>query len=113
MEHYWALKIQTKDTKVERICGIVFLKHKYPTQPTVTPVYAVAKSLKDLEKSFQGYLTQSDRQMEALEKLTENFTTTTATTTSTGTILIAETSPRVQRDAPYPRGDDSTSKGSE
>ena len=52
MGHYRDLKIWTKETKSDKICETLFLKHKYLTQTTVTPADEVMESLKDPEEVF-------------------------------------------------------------
>jgi hypothetical protein len=46
-EHYWCHQIYVKKTKSERISDTVFFKHRYLTQPTVTPADTVIKALGD------------------------------------------------------------------
>jgi hypothetical protein len=44
-EHYQCHQIYVKKTKSERISDTVFFKHRYLTQPTVTPADTIIKAL--------------------------------------------------------------------
>jgi hypothetical protein len=72
MEHYRCHKIYVKKTKGERISDTVFFKHKYITQPTVTPVDTIVKALDDLTHALKGRRNVKGKaQIEALEKIDE------------------------------------------
>ena len=70
MEHYRCHKIYVNKTRSERIPGIVFFKHKYITQPTVTPADTIVKALDDLMHTLKGRRNvKGEAQMDALEKI--------------------------------------------
>ena len=72
MEHYICHKIYVKKTRSERISDTVFFKHKYITQPTVTPADTIVKALDDLTHALKGRRNvKGETQMEALEKIDE------------------------------------------
>jgi len=72
MEHYRCHKIYVKKTRSERISDTVFFKHKYITQPTVTPADTIVKALDDLTHALKGRRNiKGEAQMEALEKIDE------------------------------------------
>ena len=74
-EHYRAFRIRAKSTKAERISDTVFIKHRYLTNPTVTPQDAVVKAAKDLTLALKGDIPQrEDEQWAALNKLAILFT---------------------------------------
>ena len=54
MEHYRCHRIYVKKTRSERISDTVFFKHKYITQPTVTPADTIVKALNDLTNALKG-----------------------------------------------------------
>ena len=69
MEHYRCHKIYVKKTRSERISDTVFFKHKYITQPTVTPADTIVKALDDLTHALKGRRNVKDKaQMEAVKK---------------------------------------------
>jgi len=72
MEHYRCHKIYVKKTRSERISDTVFFKHKYITQPTVTPADTIVKALDDLTHSLKGRRNvKGEVQMDTLEKIDE------------------------------------------
>jgi len=72
MEHYRCHKIYVKKTRSERISDTVFFKHKYITQPTVTPVDTIVKALDDLTHTLKGRRNvKGEEQMGALETINE------------------------------------------
>ena len=91
-QHYRAYKIRAKSTKAERISDTVFIKHRYLTNPTVTPKDAVVKAAKDLTRALQGEIPQNDESMTALQQLEELFSKKAAEMSARDT----EASPRVQ-----------------
>ena len=61
-----------KKTRSERISDTVFFKHKYITQPTVTPADTIVKALDDLTNALKGRRNvKGEAQIEALEKIDE------------------------------------------
>ena len=72
MEHYRCHKIYVKTTRSKRISDTVFFKHKYITQPTVTPADTIVKALDDLTHALKGMRNvKGEAQIEALEKIDE------------------------------------------
>jgi hypothetical protein len=103
-EHYLCHQIYVKKTKSERISDTVFFKHRYLTQPTVTPVDTIIKA--------HGYLTQALKgrrnlkgieQIKALtkiDKLLNNIPTTNKTPTRKVTFDEATKPPQEVQTAP-------------
>ena len=72
MEHYRCHKIYVKKTRSERISDTVFFKHKYITQPTVTPADTIVKALDKLMHALKGRRNvKGEVHMDALEKIDE------------------------------------------
>jgi hypothetical protein len=68
-EHYQCHRIYVKKTRSERISDTVFFKHKYITQPTLTPADTIVKAINDLTHALKGKRKQKGiSQIEALEK---------------------------------------------
>jgi hypothetical protein len=64
-----------KKTRSERISDTVWFKHKYITQPNVTPVDHIVKAINDLACALKGRKnTEGLEQMETLQKLEELLT---------------------------------------
>jgi hypothetical protein len=63
-EHYQCHQICVKKTKSERISDTVFFKHRYLTQPTVTPMDTIIKALGDLTQALKGR-----RNMKGIEQI--------------------------------------------
>jgi hypothetical protein len=76
-EHYRCHVIYTKKTKSMRISDTVWFKHKFITQPTVTPADMIVKVLTDLTQAPKGK-TNWDRleQIKSLKRLEEQLTNT-------------------------------------
>ena len=53
-EHYRCHKIYVKTTRSERISDTVFFKHRYITQPTLTPNDTLVKAIDDLTHAIRG-----------------------------------------------------------
>ena len=81
----------------ERVSDTVFFKHKYLTQPTVTPKDAIMMAAKQLAKALAGNLpaTIGETELQELERLQNAFTKA----------VDAQEAPqqRVQEEAPQPR----------
>ena len=74
-EHYWCHVIHVEKTRSERITDTVWFKHKYITQPTVTPADQIVKAINDLTCALKGKNNvEGLEQMEALQKLEELLT---------------------------------------
>ena len=67
LEHYRCHIIHVKKTNSERISDTVFFKHKYITQPTLTPVDTVVKAINDLTCALKG--TRNIQGMQQIERL--------------------------------------------
>eukprot|EP00804_Cyclotella_cryptica_P011209 CCRYP_007737-RB/>CCRYP_007737-RB protein AED:0.21 eAED:0.17 QI:0/-1/0/1/-1/1/1/0/1078 len=69
-EHYRCHKIFVKATRSIRISDTVFFKHKYITQPTVTPADAIVKAYQDLMHAIQGIRNaRGSAHLEALQRI--------------------------------------------
>ena len=67
-EHYCCHVVFIKSTRMKQITDTVFFKHKYITQPTVTPADAIVKAYHDLTAAINGIKnTKSDAHLEALQ----------------------------------------------
>jgi hypothetical protein len=74
-EHYLCHVVYVKKTRSERISDTVWFKHKYITQPNVTPVDQIVKAINDLTCALKGRKnTDGLEQMEELQKLEELLT---------------------------------------
>jgi hypothetical protein len=74
LEHYRAHKIRHKATKAERVSDTVFIKHKYLTNPAVTPADAVIAAAQQLTQALRSRHSNHHPQWEALNKLAQQFT---------------------------------------
>ncbi|KAL7474341.1 hypothetical protein ACHAW6_000317, partial [Cyclotella cf. meneghiniana] len=73
-EHYRYHVVFVKATRSKQITDTVFFKHKYITQPTVTPANAIVKAYHDLISAINGIKnTKSDSHLEALEWIQNNL----------------------------------------
>ncbi len=80
-EHYRCHKIYTKKTRSMRISDMVWLKHKYITQPTVTPADMISKALTDLTQALKGKTNlEGLNQIESLKRFKELLTNTSSPT---------------------------------
>jgi hypothetical protein len=69
-EHYRWHQIYVKKMKSERISDTVFFKHRYVTQPIVTPADLIVKALGDLTQALKGRRNMKGiEQIEALTKI--------------------------------------------
>jgi hypothetical protein len=76
-EHYRCHKIYTKKTRSMRISDTVWFKHKYITQPTITPANMIVEALTDLTQAFKGKTNlEGLDQIESLKRLKELLTNT-------------------------------------
>ena len=91
LKHYRCHIIWNKETQAERISDTVFFKHKYITQPTLTPEDLLLKAIHDLRHVIQkSKNTKGELEYEAIEKLEEIFNSQRADSTA----------PRVEAAAP-------------
>ena len=73
-EHYRCHIVYVKKTKAKRVSDTVYFKHKYITQPSITPADAVIKALHDLTQAIKGERNiQGAAQFNAIAKLQEAF----------------------------------------
>ena len=71
LEHYRCHRVWVKATRAIRVTDTVFFKHKYITQPTVTPADAIVKAYQDLLHAIQGISnTKGTAHLEALQRMT-------------------------------------------
>ena len=69
-EHYRTHVIFCKKTRAKRLADTVFFKHKYITQPTVTPADAIVNAYNKLRQAIQGIQhSKDDAHFEALERI--------------------------------------------
>ncbi len=73
-EYYWCHIIHVKKMRRKRISDTVFFKHKYITQPTLTPVDTVVKAINNLTSALKGTRNvQGMQQIERLKKIDKLF----------------------------------------
>jgi hypothetical protein len=69
-EHYRTHVIFVKKTRAKRLADTVFFKHKYITQPTITPADAIVNAFNKLRQAIQGIQhSKEDAQYEAIERI--------------------------------------------
>ena len=76
--HQWSITdvaVWIKKTRAERVTDTVFFKHKYMTNPKVSPEDKVVAAVKILTQAMKGNLTGESEEIEALEKVAEIFVT--------------------------------------
>ena len=74
-EHYRCHVIHVKKTRSEQLTDTVWFKHKYITQPKVTPADQIVKAINNLTCALKGKNNvEGLEQMEALQKLKELLT---------------------------------------
>ncbi len=74
-EHYRCHIIYAKQTRSTRISNTVWFKHKYITQPTVTPADMIVKAMNDLAAALKGKSNQEGlEELETLKQLEELLT---------------------------------------
>ncbi len=72
--HYWCYYIYVKSTRSERVSDTVHFKHKYITQPTLTPEDTIVKALHDLTQALKLRRNmKGNEQTKALQKIDEIF----------------------------------------
>ena len=73
-EHYRCHIVFVKKTRHKRVSDTVYFKHKYITQPTITPANAVVKALQDLMHAIKGKCNnKGTAQFNAITHLQEAF----------------------------------------
>ena len=74
-EHYRCHVMHVKKMRSEQITDTVWFKHKYITQPKVTPADQIVKAINDLTCALKGkHNVEGLKQMEALQNLKELLT---------------------------------------
>jgi len=84
-EHYRCHVIYCKNTRSERISDTVHFKHKYITEPTLTPEDTIVKALNDLTHALKERRNKKGiEELDALQRINDllNNIPTTATTTT-------------------------------
>jgi hypothetical protein len=103
-EHHQCHRTYVKKTKSERISDTVFFKHRYSTQPTVTPADTIIKALGDLTQALKGRRNlKGIEQIKALSKIDEllnNILTTNKAPTRKVTFDEATKPPQEVQTAP-------------
>ena len=93
-----------KSTRVERVTDTVFFKHKYLTQPTVSPEDTIVAAVQQLTAALKGNA-KDHEELEALTKVADLFEEITrdkidivrqGKPTGNGIQQHMETSPRVE-----------------
>ena len=117
-EHYRCHKIFCKKTRSERISDTVHFKHKYITEPTLTPEDTIVKALNDLTLALKERRNKKGiEELDALQRINDLLnnipTTTTTTTNSIRRVTFDElakppqktqpAAPRVVNETPTPR----------
>lgn len=86
LEHYRCHRIYVKNTQDERISNTINFKHRYITQPTVTPTDIAIKAIKDLTNLLKVDTKGENDEFQALKRLesmvTNKLTGTTKAITS-------------------------------
>eukprot|EP00804_Cyclotella_cryptica_P025968 CCRYP_002793-RD/>CCRYP_002793-RD protein AED:0.25 eAED:0.25 QI:0/-1/0/1/-1/1/1/0/824 len=73
-EHYRCHVVFVKKTQAKRVTDTLFFRHKYITQPRVTPADIIIKAYCDLTSALQGLKNTTDsRQMHALEQIEQQL----------------------------------------
>ena len=93
-EHYRTHVIFAKKTRAKRLADTVFFKHKYITQPTITPADAIVNAYNKLRQAIQGIQhSKDDAHFEALERIKNIMQPTSAHATKPAENVI----PRVEQ----------------
>jgi hypothetical protein len=101
-EHYRCHKIFVKATRSIRTSDTVFFKHKYITQPTVTPADAIVKAYQDLIYAIQGITNiRGSTHLEALQRIETTLSPPTQLATQLLPVVsnrkpVSQQRPRVQ-----------------
>ena len=86
LEHYRCWKMWNKTTRATRISGTVFFKHKYITNPNVSPADAIVAATTNLTNAINGNLTQQHKdqiklaQLRSLQNIVTDMSTITKPT---------------------------------
>jgi hypothetical protein len=74
MEHHRCFRVYITRTRVTRISGIVFFKHQYIRNPTISPESHVVAVAQQLTIVLQGNIPTGNKTAEALQKVSKLFT---------------------------------------
>ena len=78
-EHHRCFRVWVKKTKAERVSDTIFVKHKYLTQPIITPEDAVIQAASDLKQAITGFVPKSNESRKALKQLGTSLITAAET----------------------------------
>jgi hypothetical protein len=66
--------LSQEDIRAKQLASTMFFKHKYITQPTVTPAGAIVQAYHKMVQAMQGIQhSKDDARMEVLEHIQENL----------------------------------------
>ena len=75
MDHHRCFTVWIKKTRAERVTYTFFLKHKYLTNPKITPEDKVVADAQILAQAMKVNVTGESKEMEALGKVAKTFVT--------------------------------------
>jgi hypothetical protein len=82
-EDYWCHIVYVKNTRSERVSDAIHFKHKYITQPTLTPEDIIVKAINDLTQALKERRNKKGTELiEALKKIDELLNKVPATITT-------------------------------
>ena len=74
MEHHRCFKVYIVKIRATRISNMVFFKHQYITNPTVSPKSHVVVAAQQLATALKGNILAGNEMAEALKKVSKLFT---------------------------------------
>jgi hypothetical protein len=74
MEHHWCFRVYITQTKATRISDMVFFKHQYITNPTISPESHVVAAAQQLTIALQENIPTRNKTAEALQKVSKLLT---------------------------------------
>ena len=103
-EHYRSHKIWVTKTKAMRVSETVFFKHKYITQPTLTPKDVIIKALQDLKHALNGTRNhKGDKSLDTLVKMDELLNVKAKEKVKDKVVKFADDNPRIMEYSQDPR----------
>ena len=103
-EHYRSHKIWVTKTKAVRVSETVFFKHKYITQPTLTPKNDIIKALQDLKHALDGTKNhKGDKSLETLVKMDELLNVKSKEKPKEKVVQFEDGNPRIMKYSQDPR----------
>ena len=91
-EHYRCHVIYCKNTRSERISDTVHFKHKYITEPTLTPEDTIVKALNDLTQALKDRRNKKgSEELDALRKLDDILNNIPTTSNNSKRVTFANT----------------------